>query len=235
MHVTPTQLDAATCSRFGARPFDYQLQWNTGARTKNRVLTKMRQPGADWFFALEALNDALVTGRNQIFLGTSADYAMNAKAYMTAFVDHAAPRVKHDEIVVHKHHLELANGAAIHFIGPKSPAASLHGNVYASEFAWAESPKDLIAIAKRLSMHSRYHSTFYTTPSHNPEAWRTYQSLTASKQTTSMLFTAEDARQSGASLFADDWLETMQRELTAEEWQMLFMCEWPQADKELAA
>jgi hypothetical protein len=50
------------------RPFfAYQHEWNSGARSRNRVLTKMRQAGADFFFAYEALNDALHTGRNQIF------------------------------------------------------------------------------------------------------------------------------------------------------------------------
>ncbi|MBN6464169.1 terminase-like family protein, partial [Escherichia coli] len=48
--------------------FAYQYEWNTGPKSRNRVLTKMRQAGADFFFSYEALNDALHTGRNQIFL-----------------------------------------------------------------------------------------------------------------------------------------------------------------------
>ncbi|SPX16884.1 Terminase, ATPase subunit [Escherichia coli] len=69
MHSTPTNL-MTTASLPVDRPFfAYQHEWNSGARSRNRVLTKMHQAGADFFFAYEALNDALHTGRNQIFLG----------------------------------------------------------------------------------------------------------------------------------------------------------------------
>ncbi|HAK7559729.1 TPA: terminase family protein, partial [Salmonella enterica] len=140
-----------------------------------------------------------------------------------------------------KAHLELPNGAVIYFIGPKSLAAALHGNVYVSEYAWADSPRNMIALAKSLSMHARYHATYYTTPSPNPEAWQEYKKLIALNSTTCMTFTADDAAASGATLatgdalFDDEWLNDMKKELSAEDWKMLFMCEWPQADKEQAA
>ena len=110
-----------------------------------------------------------------------------------------------------------------------------------SEYAWADSPKNMIALAKSLSMHARYHATYYTTPSPSPEAWREYKKLIARNSTTSMIFTADDAAASGATLatgaalFDDEWLNDMKKELSAEDWKMLFMCEWPQADKEQAA
>ena len=56
-----------------------------------------------------------------------------------------------------------------------------------------------------------------------------------------MIFTADDAAASGATLatgaalFDDEWLNDMKKELSAEDWKMLFMCEWPQTDKEQAA
>nr|WP_252322155.1 tail fiber protein [Escherichia coli] len=58
---------------------------------------------------------------------------------------------------------------------------------------------------------------------------------------TCMTFTADDAAASGATLatgaalFDDEWLNDMKKELSPEDWKMLFMCEWPQADKEQAA
>ncbi|EBG1765736.1 terminase-like family protein [Citrobacter sp. RHBSTW-00678] len=241
MHSTPTNL-MTTASLPVDRPFfAYQHEWNSGARSRNRVLTKMRQAGADFFFAYEALNDALHTGRNQIFLGCTPASALTVKTYISAFLSEAAAWTHLGKIKSGKAHLELPNGAVIYFIGPKSLAAALHGNVYVSEYAWADSPRNMIALAKSLSMHARYHATYYTTPSPNPEAWQEYKKLIARNSTTCMTFTADDAAASGATLatgaalFDDEWLNDMKKELSAEDWKMLFMCEWPQADKEQAA
>ncbi|EAU8270509.1 terminase family protein [Salmonella enterica] len=241
MHSTPTNL-MTTASLPVDRPFfAYQHEWNSGARSRNRVLTKMRQAGADFFFAYEALNDALHTGRNQIFLGCTPASVLTVKTYMSAFLSEAAAWTHLGKIKSGKTHLELPNGAVIYFIGPESLAAALHGNVYVSEYAWADSPKNMIALAKSLSMHARYHATYYTTPSPSPEAWREYKKLIARNSTTCMTFTADDAAASGAmlatgaALFDDEWLNDMKKELSAEDWKMLFMCEWPQADEEQAA
>ncbi|EGD4795374.1 terminase-like family protein, partial [Escherichia coli] len=54
------------------------------------------------------------------------------------------------------------------------------------------------------------------------------------KSVTSMVFTADDAAASGAMLFTDNWLNDMKKELSSEDWKMLFMCEWPLANEELA-
>ncbi|ECP8318257.1 hypothetical protein SedNR2807_11490 [Citrobacter sedlakii] len=241
MHSTPTNL-MTTASLPVDRPFfAYQHEWNSGARSRNRVLTKMRQAGADFFFAYEALNDALHTGRNQIFLGCTPASALTVKTYISAFLSEAAAWTHLGKIKSGKAHLELPNGAVIYFIGPESLASALHGNVYVSEYAWAESPKNMITLAKSLSMHARYHATYYTTPSPSPEAWQEYKKLIARTSTTSMTFTADHAAASGATLatgaalFDDEWLNYMKKELSAEDWKMLFMCEWPQADKEQAA
>ncbi|ECY0414666.1 terminase family protein [Salmonella enterica] len=241
MHSTPTNL-MTTASLPVDRPFfAYQHEWNSGARSRNRVLTKMRQAGADFFFAYEALNDALHTGRNQIFLGCNPASALTVKTYMSAFLSEAAAWTHLGKIKSGKAHLKLPNGAVIYFIGPKSLAGALHGNVYVSEYAWADSPKNMIALAKGLSMHARYHATYYTTPSPSPEAWQEYMKLIARNSTACMTFTADNAAASGATLatgaalFDDEWLNDMKKEFSAEDWKMLFMCEWPQADKEQAA
>lgn len=75
----------------------------------------------------------------------------------------------------------------------------------------------MIALAKSLSMHARYHATYYTTPSRNPEAWQEYKKLIARNNTTCMTFTADDAAASGATLatgaalFDDEWLNDMKK------------------------
>ncbi|WP_323918971.1 terminase gpP N-terminus-related DNA-binding protein, partial [Aeromonas veronii] len=55
--------------RFESTMFDYQRVWyQAGQEYRIRDLLKSRQIGATYFFAFEAFIDALVTGRNQIFL-----------------------------------------------------------------------------------------------------------------------------------------------------------------------
>nr|WP_252400166.1 terminase family protein [Escherichia coli] len=214
--------------------FAYQYEWNTDPKSRNRLLTKMRQVGADFFFAYEALIDALHTGRNQIFLCCSTASAQAIKAYMSAFLSQAAAYTHTGKTKSGKSHLELANGAVIYFTDLKSLSSALSGNVYVSEYAWAESPRNMIAIAKGISMHAHHHATYYTTPSPNPEAWHEYKKLSRNNRVTRMVFTADDAAASGAMLFTDNWLNDMKKELSAEDWRMLFMCEWPLANEELA-
>lgn len=235
MKPTLINLLSDACFRTGATPFNYQFCWNADARGTRRVLTKMRQCGADWFFSLEALSDALATGRNQIFLGCGDGHSQVNRAYLNALLMKAQPQLQIHVLRMTDHYLELTNGAFIYFIDPDSHCAALNGNVYVSEYAWADSPKNVIALAKSLSMHARHHATYYTTPSRNPEAWREYLKLLTCDNTASLIFTAEDAAASNAPLFDDDWLEQMKKELSAEDWKMTFMCEWPQADKELGA
>ncbi|MCV2511844.1 terminase family protein [Leclercia pneumoniae] len=235
--MQPTLINLLSAARFktGAHPFSYQKNWISAARGSVRVLTKMRQCGADWFFSLEALSDALATGRNQIFLGCGSAHSQVNRVYIDALLNQAVPQLQKHVASMTDYCLVLTNGAHIYFIDPESHCAALHGNVYVSEYAWADSPKNIIALAKGLSMHARYHATYYTTPSPSPEAWREYKKLTARNTTTSMTFTADDAAASGAALFDDEWLNSMKKEFSAEDWKMLFMCQWPQADKEQLA
>ncbi|WP_437887739.1 terminase large subunit domain-containing protein [Phytobacter sp. V91] len=228
MSPTPINLFSDCCFSASSIPFNYQMGWNFSARGRRRVLTKMRQCGADWFFSLEALSDALVTGRNQIFLGCGDDHSQTNKAYIDALVNQAGSLLQNRVSRMTDYCLELTNGAHIYFLDPKSHCAALHGNVYVSEFAWADSPKNLIAQSKGLSMHSRYHQTYYTSPSRSLEAWLEYKKLIASNNTINLIFTADDAAASGATLFDDEWLNDMKKDMSAEDWKMLFMCEWVQ-------
>lgn len=235
MKPTPVNLFSTADFHTGAAPFDYQMGWNAAARGRRRVLTKMRQCGADWFFSLEALSDALVTGRNQIFLGCNEDQSQVNRININAFIERAGPQLTNHVVRMTDYHLELTNGAFIYFIDPESPCGGLNGNVYASEYAWADSPKNMIAIARGVSMHARHHATYYTTPSRSLEAWREYKKLIAGDDTLTMFFTADDAKASGATLVDDTWLNDMKRGLSMQDWKMLFMCEWPQSDQELQA
>ena len=63
---TPDQLNAL--KQRATRLFGYQQQWMRNP-ARQRHYTKMRQCGADFAFSLEALIDAIETGRNQVFIG----------------------------------------------------------------------------------------------------------------------------------------------------------------------
>ncbi|EIJ0246974.1 terminase family protein, partial [Salmonella enterica subsp. enterica] len=71
---------------FHASMFDYQRHWfEAGKINRIRNLLKSRQIGATFYFAREALIDALLTGRNQIFLSASKAQAHVFKQYIIDF------------------------------------------------------------------------------------------------------------------------------------------------------
>ncbi|MBN0168973.1 terminase family protein, partial [Pseudomonas aeruginosa] len=90
---------------------------------RTRVILKSRQIGATFYFAREALIDALETGRNQIFLSASKAQAHIFKAYIQAFArDAVGVELKGDPII-------LPNGAELHFLGTNARTAQgYHGN-----------------------------------------------------------------------------------------------------------
>ena len=66
--------------------FEYQLNWHrAGLAHRIRNILKSRQIGATFYFAREALIDALTTGRNQIFLSASKAQAHVFKNYIIDF------------------------------------------------------------------------------------------------------------------------------------------------------
>ena len=63
--------------------FGYQLAWWQNSQQRTRAILKSRQIGATYYFAREALIDALETGRNQIFLSASKAQAHIFRQYIT--------------------------------------------------------------------------------------------------------------------------------------------------------
>ena len=111
--------------------FDYQLDWNGAGNMRTRMILKSRQIGATYYFAREALIDAITTGRNQIFLSASKAQAHQFKTYMQAFLnDVVGVKLTGDPIV-------LWNGAELHFLGTNyRTAQGRSGNFYFDEFFW---------------------------------------------------------------------------------------------------
>lgn len=151
----------ALIKAFEASIFPYQRAWlEAGEDNRIRTILKSRQIGATWYFAREALIDALKTGRNQIFLSASKAQAQVFKLYILQFVqDVTGVELKGDPIV-------LWNGATLYFLGTNARTAqSYHGNVYMDEFFWIPRFTEFRKVASGMAMHKKWRQTYISTPS----------------------------------------------------------------------
>lgn len=140
--------------------FDYQKDWYRAGNQRTRVILKSRQIGATYYFAREALIDALSTGRNQIFLSASKNQAHIFKAYIQAFArEVTGVDLTGDPII-------LPNGAELHFLGTNARTAQgYHGNFYFDEFFWTFKFQELNKVASGMAMHKKWRKTYFSTPS----------------------------------------------------------------------
>lgn len=137
--------------------FDYQRTWyRAGFKERIRNILKSRQIGATWYFAREALLDALNTGRNQIFLSASKAQAHVFRQYIVQFAkDTVGVEMKGDPIV-------LPNGATLYFLGTNARTAqSYHGNLYFDEYFWVPRFQDLRKVASGMAIHSQWRQTYF--------------------------------------------------------------------------
>ncbi len=146
--------------RFESTMFDYQRVWyEAGKQYRRRNLLKSRQIGATYFFAFEAFIDALVTGRNQIFLSASKSQAHIFKQYIIQFANAEGVELKGDPMV-------LPNGAHLYFLGTNARTAQgYHGNIYMDEYFWIHGFADFRNVASGMAMHKKWRQTYFSTPS----------------------------------------------------------------------
>lgn len=141
--------------------FDYQLTWHEAGQTERiRNILKSRQIGATYYFAREALIDALQTGRNQIFLSASKAQAHQFKSYIQQFARETADvDLKGEKIV-------LPNEAELIFLGTNGRTAqSYHGNLYLDEYFWIPRYQELRKVASGMASQKQWRQTYFSTPS----------------------------------------------------------------------
>jgi len=140
--------------------FGHQKIWLRNGHERTRMILKSRQVGATWYFAREALADAIQTGRNQIFLSASKAQAHIFKQYIVQFAHEACGvDLTGDPIV-------LGNNAQIHFLGTNARTAQgYHGNFYFDEFFWTNRFEELNKVASGMAMHKQWRKTYFSTPS----------------------------------------------------------------------
>jgi uncharacterized protein YjcR len=229
-------------SLFEAEMFDYQRTWYRAGDQRTRVILKSRQIGATWYFAREALVDAVQTGRNQIFLSASKAQAHIFKGYIQAFAGEACDvELTGDPII-------LSNGASLTFLGTNAKTAQgHHGNFYFDEFFWTHGFNDLNKVASAMALHKKWRKTYFSTPStmaHQAyEFWTgerynkrrpkdqqikldiSHDALKHGKHCSDKMWrqivTILDAENGGCDLFD---IEELKFEYSAEEFENLLMC-----------
>ena len=159
-NVVEPEQQARLIERFESTMFGYQRVWyQAGLEYRIRDLLKSRQIGATYFFAFEAFIDALVTGRNQIFLSASKAQAHVFKQYIIQFAKDEGVELKGDPMV-------LPNGAHLYFLGTNARTAqSYHGNIYMDEYFWIHGFLEFRKVASGMAMHKKWRQTYISTPS----------------------------------------------------------------------
>lgn len=145
--------------------FKYQILWYEAkqdpATRRTRFILKSRQIGATFYFAFEALDDAIRTGDNQIFLSASRDQAEVFKAYIIAFADeYLNLELKGQGVIT------LSNGAELRFLSTNSRTAqSYHGHLYIDEVFWIPGFNKMWKVASGMAAHKKWRRTLFSTPS----------------------------------------------------------------------
>ncbi len=156
---SPEQADQLI-EAFNDSLFGHQKIWLRNGEQRTRMILKSRQVGATWYFAREALADAIKTGRNQIFLSASKAQAYIFKQYIVQFAQESCGvKLSGDPII-------LPNGAHIYFLGTNARTAQgYHGNFYFDEFFWTHRFEELNKVASGMAMHKKWRKTYFSTPS----------------------------------------------------------------------
>lgn len=155
--ITEEMLDKVRNELF----YPYQLLWWEHRDDRKRDILKSRQIGATFYFAWEAFNKAVVTGKNQLFLSASRDQAEVFKAYITAFaMKYFEVELKGQPVIL------LSNGAELRFLSTNSATAqSYHGDLYIDEVFWIPNFKRLKKVASGMSAHKKWTITQFSSPS----------------------------------------------------------------------
>ncbi|WJY14496.1 terminase ATPase subunit family protein [Pectobacteriaceae bacterium CE90] len=231
-------------SLFHDQLFDYQKAWwHAGNQHRIRNVLKSRQIGATYYFAREALIDALITGRNQIFLSASKAQAHVFKGYILDFAREVDVELRGDPMT-------LSNGATLYFLGTNARTAqSYHGNLYLDEYFWIPKFQELRKVASGMALHKKWRQTYFSAPSSLTHSAYPFWSgalfnrgraksdrididLTHSHLAKGVLcpdgqyrqiVTVEDAVRGGCNLFD---LDQLRLEYSPPDYQNLLMCEF---------
>jgi len=147
--------------------YGYQEAWFAALTFRTRMILKSRQIGATYYFAFEALIDAIETGRNQIFLSASKAQAHQFRSYIVSFAKLVGVSLAGDPMLITSELRPAEEAAAeLHFLGTNfRTAQGRHGNFYFDEFFWVHSFEELNKVASGMATHRKWRKTYFSTPS----------------------------------------------------------------------
>ncbi|WP_226537792.1 terminase large subunit domain-containing protein, partial [Avibacterium paragallinarum] len=144
-HITPEMFQP-----FLDTLFSYQLTCRDNKHHKVRNILKSRQVGMTYYFAFEALEDAILTGDNQLFLSASKRQAEIFKTYIIKMAK------EYFEVELKGNPIILSNGAELHFLSTnKSTAQGYHGHVYGDEYAWLRNFEEFNTVSSAMATHKK--------------------------------------------------------------------------------
>ncbi|MBY7811619.1 terminase ATPase subunit family protein [Vibrio fluvialis] len=222
--------------------FKYQIVMRDNLHQRIRNILKSRQIGATYYFAGEALEQAILTGDNQIFLSASRAQAEVFRRYIVALAKEFL------DLELSGNPMTLSNGAELHFLSTNGKTAqSYHGHVYVDEYFWIGKFDELNKVASAMATHKKWRKTYFSTPSSKMHAaypfwtgdkWRgdkttrkniefpTFDELRdggrlCPDRQWRYVVTIEDAAKGGCNLFD---IEELREEYSEHDFNNLFMC-----------
>ena len=228
----------------------HQQGWFEQRQQRNRMILKSRQIGATWYFAREALLQALRDDvkhgyqRNQIFLSASRRQAHQFRGFIQKIAEEVDVELKGGDKIL------LSNGAELHFLGTSAATAqSYTGNLFFDEFFWVGNFANLRKVAGAMATLKGLTRTYFSTPSSESHeaypfwtgkrwnekrakssrvdfdtSWKTLNSgLLCPDKTWRQIVTLKDVIDHGWE-FTDP--EEIQDENTPDEYTNLYMCEF---------
>lgn len=164
-HFSEAQIAALREKILGSLAW-HQTGWYAERARRNRMILKSRQIGATWYFArealLQALRDDVKQGyqRNQIFLSASRRQAQQFRGFIQQVAQEVDVELKGGDKIV------LSNGAELHFLGTSAATAqSYTGNLFFDEFFWTSNFANLRKVAGAMATLKGLTRTYFSTPS----------------------------------------------------------------------
>lgn len=140
--------------------FGYQKHLRNNLQQMVRNILKSRQIGATWYFAIEAFENAVLTGNPQIFLSASKAQAEVFRSYIVNIAQ------EYFDITLTGNPIRLSNGAELRFLSTnKNTAQSYSGHLYCDEYFWVPNFARLNEVASAMATHDRWRITYFSTPS----------------------------------------------------------------------
>lgn len=138
--------------------FQKVMRENLHQRIRN--ILKSRQIGATYYFSGEALENAILTGDDQLFLSASRAQAEVFRTYIIRIAK------EFFDIDLTGNPIVLSNGAHLRFLSTNGKTAqSYSGHLYTDEYFWIGQFAEVKKVSSAIATHKKWRRTYFSTPS----------------------------------------------------------------------